>query len=205
MGLSQSTPKVTAHDRAILDLKLQRDKLKQYQKKIQVILDREHEIAKAHLATGQKDRAAIALRRRKYQQSLLLKTDSQLENLEQLVSTIEFSLVEVSVLHGLKQGNEVLQEIHREMSIESVEKLMDETQEAREYQREIGDLLANRLTHDEEDSVQAELLALQTEALGQAEPEVRVELPSPPRSLPVSEEVQRVPLETKRQRVAVPG
>ncbi|KAG2755553.1 hypothetical protein P692DRAFT_20826575 [Suillus brevipes Sb2] len=204
MGSSQSTPKVTAHDRAILDLKLQRDKLKQYQKKIQVVLDREHEIAKAHLATGQKDRAVIALRRRKYQQSLLLKTDSQLENLEQLVSTIEFSLVEVSVLHGLKQGNEVLQEIHREMSIESVEKLMDETQEAREYQREIGDLLANRLTHDEEDAVQSELLALQGEALGQ--PGVRLDLPSPPSFLPpVSEEVQQAPLETKRERVPVPG
>ncbi|KAG2369436.1 Snf7-domain-containing protein [Suillus spraguei] len=195
MGLSQSAPKVTAHDRAILECK-----------KIQVVLDREHEIAKAHLATGQKDRAVIALRRRKYQQSLLLKTDSQLENLEQLVSTIEFSLVEVSVLHGLKQGNEVLREIHREMSIESVEKLMEETQEAREYQREIGDLLANRLTHDEEDAVQAELLALQGETLGQAGPEARLDLPSPPRSLPlVSEEAQQVPLETKRERVPVPG
>jgi charged multivesicular body protein 6 len=137
---------------------------------------------------------------------LLLKTDSQLENLEQLVSTIEFSLVEVSVLHGLKQGNEVLKEIHREMSIESVEKLMDETQEAREYQREIGDLLANRLTHDEEDAVQAELLALQGETVGQAEPEVRLDLPSPPRSSPlVLEESQQVPLETKRERVPVPG
>lgn len=56
--------------------------------KIQVILDREHEIAKAHLATGQKDRAVIALRRRKYQQGLLVKTDGQLENLEQLVRRI---------------------------------------------------------------------------------------------------------------------
>lgn len=97
------------------------------------------------------------------------------------MSTIEFSLVQVSVLHGLKQGNEVLQEIHREMNIESVEKLMDETQEAREYQRvchnpcslsctepgvqEIGDLLANRLTNDEEDAVQEELRALQVEAV----------------------------------------
>jgi len=43
--------------------------------------------------------------------------------------------VEVSVLRGLKQGNEVLKEIHREMSLESVEKLMEETHEAREYQR----------------------------------------------------------------------
>ncbi|KAJ7786193.1 Snf7 family, partial [Mycena metata] len=165
MGASNSTPKITAQDRAILDLKLQRDKLKQYQKKIQVILEREHAIARAHLATGQKDRAVIALRRRKYQQSLLLKTDGQLETLEELVSTIEFSLVEVSVLHGLKQGNEVLKEIHKEMNIESVEKLMDETQEAREYQREIGEILANNLTADEEDAVQDELSQLEAEAL----------------------------------------
>lgn len=51
------------------------------------------------------------------------------------MSTIEFSLIEVSVLHGLQQGNEVLKEIHKEMSLEAVEKLMEETQEAREYQR----------------------------------------------------------------------
>ncbi len=52
---------------------------------VQGILDREHAIAKAQLAAGQKDRALIALRRRKYQQSLLTRTDQQLENLEQLV------------------------------------------------------------------------------------------------------------------------
>lgn len=117
-----------------------------------MVLDREQAIAKAHIAVGEKERAVIALRRRKYQQGLLLKTDGQLENLEQLVrifsikqwdnyrvyrqvSTIEFSLVEVSVLHGLKQGNEVLKEIHKEMNVETVEKLLEETSEAREYQR----------------------------------------------------------------------
>ncbi|KAJ7275159.1 Snf7 family [Mycena haematopus] len=184
MGATQSTPKITAQDRAILDLKLQRDKLKQYQKKIQVVLDREHAIAKTHLAAGNKDRAVIALRRRKYQQSLLLKTDGQLETLEELVSTIEFSLVEVSVLHGLKQGNEVLKEIQKEMNVESVEKLMDETQEAREYQREIGELLANNLTADEEDAVQEELRQLEAEAVGEAAP---VELPSVPTHEPVPE------------------
>jgi charged multivesicular body protein 6 len=51
------------------------------------------------------------------------------------VSTIEFSLAEVSVLHGLKQGNDVLREIHKELNVESVEKLLEETAEAREYQR----------------------------------------------------------------------
>ena len=54
---------------------------------IQVILEREHEIAKQHLAAGHKDRALVALRRRKYQQGLLVKTDGQLEALEQLART----------------------------------------------------------------------------------------------------------------------
>jgi len=52
---------------------------------IQAVLDREHAIAKAQIAEGKQDRALIALRRRKYQQGLLTKTDAQLENLEQLV------------------------------------------------------------------------------------------------------------------------
>ena len=121
------------------------------------MLDREHEIAKQQLAAGNKDRALIALRKRKYQEGLLVKTDAQLENLEKLaspircplistrllsdshvllkVSTIEFSLVEVSVLHGLQQGNEVLKEIHKELNVENVERIMEETAEAREYQR----------------------------------------------------------------------
>jgi charged multivesicular body protein 6 len=50
--------------------------------------------------------------------------------------------VEVSVLHGLKQGNEVLKEIHKQMNVESVEKLLEETAEAREYQR-VGFLQGN--------------------------------------------------------------
>jgi hypothetical protein len=54
---------------------------------IQVVLDREHEIARQQLAAGHKDRALVALRKRKYQEGLLVKTDSQLENLEQLVRT----------------------------------------------------------------------------------------------------------------------
>jgi len=39
------------------------------------------------------------------------------------------------VIHGLKQGNDVLKEIHKQMNVESVEKLLEETAEAREYQR----------------------------------------------------------------------
>ncbi|KAI0673437.1 Snf7 family [Trametes maxima] len=184
MGANQSAPKITKQDRAILDLKLQRDKVRQYQKKIQVVLDREHEIAKQQLAVGNKDRALIALRKRKYQESLLLKTDAQVENLEKLVSTIEFSLVEVSVLHGLQQGNEVLKEIHKELNIENVERIMEETAEAREYQREIDEMLAGTLSLEDEEAVQAELRELQLQSLEPAE-QRPIDLPSVPTDVPV--------------------
>ncbi len=39
------------------------------------------------------------------------------------------------MLHGLKQGTAVLKEIHKELNVESVERLLEETAEAREYQR----------------------------------------------------------------------
>jgi len=185
MGGNQSVPKITAQDRAILDLKLQRDKLRQYQKKIQVILDREHTIAKDQIAAGQKDRALIALRRRKYQQSLLTKTDEQMETLEQLVSTIEFSLIEVSILHGLKQGNDILKEIHKEMNVESVEKLLEETAEGREYQKEVGDMLSNNLSLDEEEAVQKELLELQQDIATESKVPLDIELPSIPSFKPI--------------------
>jgi len=39
------------------------------------------------------------------------------------------------VLYGLQQGNEALKEIHKEMSLEAVEKLLDETAEGIAYQK----------------------------------------------------------------------
>lgn len=116
-------------------MKNQRDKLQKYQKRITVLTDRETAIAKECLARNDRKRALLALRRKKYQESLLAKTDAQLAQLEQLTSQVEFALVQKDVLYGLQQGTQVLQMINKEMGgIEGVEKLMGETEEARAYQ-----------------------------------------------------------------------
>jgi charged multivesicular body protein 6 len=100
MGNSSSKRKITSRDKAILDLKVQRDRLKQYQKKVLIpfcflksisvqifiVLEREVEIAKEHIRNGHKDRAMLALKKKKYQEQLLEKTNGQLLNLEQLVN-----------------------------------------------------------------------------------------------------------------------
>ncbi|SCV70215.1 BQ2448_1609 [Microbotryum intermedium] len=208
MGNSPSKVKITSQDRSILDLKLQRDKLRQFQKRIQVVLLRESEIASLALKQGNKPRALIALRQKKYQQSLLIQTDQQLETLQKLVSSIEFSLVEKDVLFGLQQGNEVLKQLNKEMDLNKVEQLMSDTAEAIAYQEEVSQMLSGKITADEEDEVLAELEALQAEQLRQ-----QVHLPNVPTTTlpertkihidPTTEEDSPEPERQKERRQAV--
>jgi len=167
--MGNNPSKVTAQDKAILDMKIQRDKLHQYQRRITVLTDRETAIAKQMLAANDKPRALLALRRKKYQESLLAKTDAQLDQLEQLTRSVEFALIQKDIVFGLQQGTKVLQEIHKEMGgIEHVEKLMGETADAVAYQQEVSDMLGGRMTNQDEDEVEDELAALEAEINGPA-------------------------------------
>ncbi|KAL7918618.1 hypothetical protein ACQKWADRAFT_303565 [Trichoderma austrokoningii] len=182
MGGKQS--KITEQDKAILDMKIQRDRLHQYQRRITVLTNKETEIAKQLLAKGDKKRALLALRRKKYQESLLSKTDAQLEQLEKLTASVEFAQIQKDVVFGLQQGTKVLSEIHAEMGgIEHVEKLMEENAEAIAYQNEISEMLGTRITAQDEEEVEDELAALEAEMSG-----VNQKLPTVPNAqLPVSE------------------
>nr|XP_054763239.1 charged multivesicular body protein 6-like [Lytechinus pictus] len=149
--------RVTEQDKAVLQLKQQRDKLKMYQRKIEASLAKERELAKKLLKEGKKEKAKLLLKKKRYQESLLTKTDNQLDNLEKMTSEIEFAQIEHQVIDGLKVGNDCLKKMHQMMSLEDVEKIMDETREGVEYQNEIDELLAGGLTEEDEEAVLAEL------------------------------------------------
>ncbi len=88
------------------------------------------------MRNGEKQKALLALRKKKYQESLLTKTDQQLAQLEALTSDVEFSLVQKDVLFGLQQGTSVLNAIHKEMGgLEKVEMIMGQSEEAHAYQK----------------------------------------------------------------------
>ncbi|KAI9811434.1 MAG: Vacuolar protein sorting-associated protein 20 [Pycnora praestabilis] len=192
MGNTPSSHKISAQDRAILDMKIQRDKLHQYQKRITIITDREKAVAKECLSRGDKPKALLALRRKKYQESLLSKTDAQLEQLEQLTSSVEFALVQKDVVFGLQQGTSVLKEIHKEIGgLENVEKLMGESEEARQYQREVSEMLGGRISNQDEDEVEDELDALEREVN-------RTKLPDAPATELPEDELERTQTEARR-------
>ncbi|KAF3907261.1 hypothetical protein ABW20_dc0107079 [Dactylellina cionopaga] len=182
-------------------MKSQRDKLKSYRKRIQVVLDREHEIAKECLQNGQKKKALIALRKRKYQEQLLNKTDKQLETLEHLTSSVEFALIQKDVLYGLQQGNTVLKQIEKEMSLERAEKIMGETEDALAYQKQIGDIMARDMSNEDQDAVdeEFEILLRETEAAQRGTNDLPAvpTLPNVPDSELVSSPVEGDPEETK--------
>ncbi|XP_033999225.1 charged multivesicular body protein 6-like [Trematomus bernacchii] len=173
-GRKSQPSRVTEQDKAILQLKQQRDKLKQYQKRIYLQLQKERLLAKQLLKDGKKEKALLLLKKKRYQDQLLEKTENQISNLEHMVQDIEFMQIEMKVIEGLKVGNDCLKSMHEIMSIEDVERIMDETQDSIDYQKQIDELLAGALTQEDEDAVLAELEAI-TQGEDLALPEVPTE------------------------------
>ncbi|XP_022192982.2 charged multivesicular body protein 6 [Nilaparvata lugens] len=152
--------RVTNHDRAVLQMKQQRDKLKQYQQRIERTLENERLLAKKLLNEGKRDRAKLLLKKKRYQEQLLSRTDGQLENLETLVHDLEFAQIETQVVEGLKVGNDALKKVNDMINIEEVEKILDETREGIEKQKEIDDLLSGAMTAEDDEAVEEEFAQL---------------------------------------------
>ena len=186
-------------------MKNQRDRLHQYQKRITLITSRETAIARECLAQDDKPKALLALRRKKFQETLLAKTDAQLETLEQLTSNVEFALVQKDVIYGLQQGTTVLKQIHAEMGgIDHVEKLMGESEDARAYQKEISEMLGGQMSNQDEDEVEDELEAMEEQIHGTLEPVKEPEAAqfpaAPENELPFAGELKQVGQQKARAR-----
>ncbi|XP_043521591.1 charged multivesicular body protein 6 [Frieseomelitta varia] len=181
--------RVTEQDKAILQLKQTRDKIKQYQRRIEQNLEKERLLAKKLIQNKQKERALLILRKKKFQEQILSKTDGQLENLELMVHDLEFAQVELKVVDGLKVGNAALKKLNDLLSIDEIEKVMDETREGIEKQQEINEILSGELTERDENEVEAELDALLAAEVEEEVPEVPEDiiLPDVPENLPEKE------------------
>ncbi|CAJ0956753.1 unnamed protein product, partial [Mesorhabditis belari] len=130
---------ITEQDQAIIRLKTQRDRIKQYMKGKQKYMDKEREMAKQLIQEGRKDRAL---------------------NIEQMVNDLEFAQIQQQVVNCLSDGNEALKNMNKLFDVEEIEKIMDETKEAAEYQEEISNMLSGKLDQTDLADVEDELNAL---------------------------------------------
>eukprot|EP00002_Diphylleia_rotans_P013926 TRINITY_DN2712_c0_g1_i1.p1 TRINITY_DN2712_c0_g1~~TRINITY_DN2712_c0_g1_i1.p1 ORF type:complete len:217 (-),score=66.96 TRINITY_DN2712_c0_g1_i1:240-890(-) len=160
---SSGSKKVGSKDKAILDMKVQRDKLHRYRTQVATVVEKETESIQQLLRENRKKNALLVLKKKKYQEGLLEKTDQQILNLEQLISEIEHALVEQKVVESLKIGNSMLQQIHKEINLEDVQKLMDDTADAIAFQKELDGILSQQLGGVSDDDILEELEALEQE------------------------------------------
>jgi charged multivesicular body protein 6 len=217
MGGGQSKSKakkpkgeVTEIDRAVLDLKVSRDRLTRYKKKLHV--DSEKLLVKAKsLKQNNETKAALGLLKlRKMKEKEVDNIGSQLISIQTMVSNIQTKEQEAEVLTALRSGKNALEKLHKENTLEDVLNLMEEVEEQNEMEREINDVLMNTgetLTGIEEDELELELQALMgVDADKVQNGEDKLDLPAvPSNNLP---EIVK-PVEASKQqqpaRVAVPS
>eukprot|EP00769_Ergobibamus_cyprinoides_P001369 gnl/Ergobibamus_cyprinoides/24.p1 GENE.gnl/Ergobibamus_cyprinoides/24~~gnl/Ergobibamus_cyprinoides/24.p1 ORF type:complete len:267 (+),score=65.82 gnl/Ergobibamus_cyprinoides/24:108-908(+) len=142
--------KITSADRAVLDIKIQRDKLTRYQRRLVVVSEEELAAARRFIAEGHPDRAKLCLRKRQLQQKLLEQSDNQLLTLQQLVSQIEFTAVQQQVVEGIAAGTEALNQLQAVISMDDIQDMLLDNQEALGRVDDLQTLLSDHLGTEDE-------------------------------------------------------
>ncbi|XP_048335978.2 vacuolar protein sorting-associated protein 20 homolog 2 [Ziziphus jujuba] len=174
-------PKITEVDKAILSLKTQKRKLAQYQQQLDAVIEAEKQAARDLIREKKKDRALLTLKKKKAQEELLKQVDAWVINVEQQLADIELASKQKAVFESLKAGNDAIKSIQSEINLEDVQKLMDDTAEAKAYQDEITAILGEKLSAEDEEEILAEFENLETQLAVQ-------DLPNAPTSVPSSKE-----------------
>ncbi|XP_022661356.1 charged multivesicular body protein 6-like [Varroa jacobsoni] len=177
--------RVTEQDRIVLQMKQQRDKLKQHQRQLETRLEKERQVASRLVKEGKKERALIILKKKKYMEKIIEKTENHLEKIERLTRDVEWAQIEVNVVRNLEQGNEALKSLTALINLDDIEKMLDETRDAAEVQREISDLIIGVAPEIEVDddallSELDELIKVEQPAVEPNEPEKILKLPEVP-------------------------
>ena len=124
----------------------------------------------------------LALRKKKYQENLLDTAQKQLFELEQLINNVEQAQVQATMVASLQRGTDLLKKLNSQLSIEDVERLMADNEEAIAYQQEVGQLLSGQGIEEDDEDILNELAQL--DELDNLD----VELPEAPKNELVPEE-----------------
>lgn len=146
-------------EKALLDCKMVRDKIKGYIKS----LERNEKIkktkAKEALREKKKDRAKMLLKLAKMYSEQIKTSDGQLTMIEDQIAQIETTRNLAESMKVLQQGNEALKNLQKEVNVEKWEQVKDDLDDLKERDNEITEFFKERglEAEDVEDSVNKEL------------------------------------------------
>ena len=90
--------------------------------------------AKELVKNQQKDRALLVLKLKRFREKEVNNIDAQLLSVLEMIENVEWEYSNMEVMKALKAGNNALNSIHNQMSVEDVEALLEETNEAIQVQ-----------------------------------------------------------------------
>lgn len=110
-----------------------------------------------------KERALLVLKLKKHKEKEVNNIDGQLISILEMIDNIEWESANMEVMKALQAGNAALNKLHDEMSVEDVENLLNETNEAIETENQINLLLAGQFSVQDDEELQKELAELMGE------------------------------------------
>lgn len=162
-------PNVDDSDRAMLDIKVQRDQIRAHRKRFDAQERKEEEAARKLVAQGRKPQAMLALRKKKQSAQLALECDQQLNTLEGLISNIEMAKIQKNTVDALAAGAATLRKVQASIGgVDVVQRIMDEADEASIAQQELNDVLAGAGIAEDDADALAEFDRLQESLAAQA-------------------------------------
>ncbi|ODV95236.1 hypothetical protein PACTADRAFT_2941 [Pachysolen tannophilus NRRL Y-2460] len=128
-------------------------------------IDEQQVVAKKSITTN-KAAAKMALKRKKNYEIQHEKIQSQVDNLEQLLFSIENANLNSETMNVMKNGAKAIKQIHGDFDMDKVEDTMDEIREQLDVGQEISEAISRPLGQEiDEDELDEELEALQQEEL----------------------------------------
>ena len=137
-------------ERAILDCKSCRDKIKRYIKNLEQKEQRSKLKVKELLRLKQRDRAKLYLKQSKLFSEQTKIADGQLDMINQQIANIESTSNMNECAEVLNRGNAVLKQLQNDVNIEHWENIKDDLDELKERDREIGDFFKEKGIDEEE-------------------------------------------------------
>ena len=147
---------LTETDKAILDCKTCRDKIKRYIKNLEQKEQKSREKAKELLKKKHRERAKLYLRQSKLFSEQTKVAEGQLEMINEQIANIESTTNLAQCAAVLKQGNSVLKNLQNEVNIEHWENIRDDLDELKERDNEIKEFFKDKGLEQEELDEQCE-------------------------------------------------
>ena len=137
-------------EKAILDCKSCRDKIKRYIKSLEQKSENSMTKVRELLQKKQRDRAKFYLKQSKLFTEQTKVADGQLEMINQQISNIESTTNMAECAAVLTNGNKVLNELQNEVNIEHWENIRDDLDELKERDDEIKEFFKEKGIEQEE-------------------------------------------------------